>query len=257
MQSHTPISAVIITHNEAFHIEACLAGLTWADEVLVVDSGSTDGTEVLARAAGARVIHHDFAGFGPQKNYAVSAAKYDWVLVIDADERLSPELQVEIQTLQTQGLTAAGYRIYRDFIFLNRLMKHGGEGNKSFLRLFNRQRGNFNLKQVHEDVVINGQTLTLNGRLLHYSYKDLADYVSRLNRYTSAGAQDKFNQGKDVSVGYLWFRQHLTFWQYYLLKGFWRDGYPGFVWSLLSSYYPVIKYMKLRELRQATSQGRK
>lgn len=249
-----PISVVIIAFNEAKNLPRTLAALTWADEILLVDSDSTDDTVAIARAAGARVINQPFLGYGPQKAFAVNHASHNWVFVVDADEVVSPELAAEVQNVVYSDSKYVGYRVPRDFVFLGRLMRWGGERGKSHLRLFNRLHGNYNDASVHEDVVLNGPVGQLKHLMLHYSYPDLETYWHKFNQYTTRGAQDLFKRGKNVSALYVMVRFPFSFLYLYLVRGLLLDGYPGFIWAFFSAVYPVVKYAKLRELHRVAAQ---
>lgn len=244
------ISAVLITRNEAHNLPRCLASLAWADEVLVVDSGSEDGTPQLAESLGARVIHQDFLGYGPQKAFAVSQARHDWVFSIDADEEVSEGLQASLLRWKAaESPAVSAIWITRWFYFLGQRIRFGGVGSERYIRLFDRRRAGFNDLAVHESVQVQtGEQGHLSGPLFHYSYRDIDDYFHKFNRYTSLAAESLFRQGKKKSLVYLVLRQPISFLQLFVLKGLFLDGYPGFVWALLSSFYPVVKYIKLRDL---------
>lgn len=243
------LSAILITYNEANRLAKSLAPLGFCDEIIVVDSGSTDGTQALAKELGATVIHRPFDGYGPQKAFAVAQARNDWVLCLDADEYLTPELAENIQALFRQGPpTEAGYRLRRRFFFLGKELKRGGESRHGYVRLFDRRRGSYNQARVHEQVELNGPTPLLPGYLLHESYRDLRDYLDRFNRYTSQGAEELFARGKRASWVQIYLRFPINFARLLFGKGLILDGYPGWIWAFLSSVYPVVKYAKLREL---------
>ena len=243
------VSAVIITKNEADRLAACLAPLGFCREVIVVDSGSTDGTAELARNLGARVLRRDFDGYGPQKAWAVSQAITDWVLCLDADERLTPELAANIQALFKNGPPAeGGYRLRRRFFFLGKELRRGGESRHGYIRLFNKTKGNYDQARVHEQVALTGVTPILPGFLLHESYRDLRDYLDRFNRYTSEGARQLYERGKPAPWYQIYLRFPINFLRLLFGKGLILDGYAGWVWAFLSSVYPVVKYAKLREL---------
>jgi glycosyltransferase involved in cell wall biosynthesis len=246
------LSAVLITRNAERLLGDVLAALQWCDEIVVVDSGSTDGTMDIARRAGARVLHHDFEGYGPQRRWAAQQAAHDWILFVDGDEVVTPELRQEIEhRLERDAGAFAGYEVPISLIFLGRLMRHGGEYKMRHLRLFDRRRGNYNQNRVHERVEIDGPVGQLNEHMLHDSYADIEAYFDKLNEYTTAGARDLRQRGRTASAATVALRFPTTFIRQYFLRGNILNGYPGFVWSLFSAIYPVVKYAKLRELTRA------
>ena len=244
-----PDSAVLITRNAERLLAQVLAALQWCDEIVVVDSGSTDRTMDIASSAGARVLRHEFAGYGPQKAWAVTQAKHDWVLVVDADEVVTPELQREIeQRLERDAGSFAGYDVPISLVFLGRLMKHGGEYRMRHLRLYDRRHGNYNQNRVHERVELDGPVGKLDEHMLHESYGSIESYFDKFNDYTTAGARDLHARGKTAGVATIVLRFPATFIRQYFLRGHVLNGYPGFMWSLFAAMYPVVKYAKLREM---------
>lgn len=228
-----------------------LDAVKWCEETLVVDSGSTDSTLEIASAAGARVLSHGFEGYGPQKAWAVSQARHDWVFVIDADEIVTPELRREIdERLSRDADTHAGFEVPISLVFLGELLRHGGEYKMRHLRLYDRRRGNYNQNRVHERVELDGPVGRLENHMLHDSYGSLERYFEKFNEYTTAGAVDLHARGRTASVATIAFRFPLTFVRQYFIRGHVLNGYPGFVWSLFSAMYPVVKYAKLRELQR-------
>jgi glycosyltransferase involved in cell wall biosynthesis len=245
-----PVSAVLISRNAERLLDRVLSALSWCDEIVVVDSGSTDGTTAIAQRHGARVIAHAFEGYGRQKAFAVRQAKHDWVLVVDGDEIVTPELQQEIEkTLARDGDRFAGYDVPISLVFLGRLMTHGGEYKMPHLRLFDRRRGNYNHNAVHERVELDGPVGRLRHHMLHDSYESIEHYFAKFNEYTSAGARDLLARGKTTGAIAVALRLPLTFVGQYFIRGHILNGYPGLVWSLFSAMYPVVKYAKLRELQ--------
>lgn len=240
------ISAVIITFNEADRIEACLASVSFCDEIIIVDSGSTDGTQDIARHFTDKVTHHDWVGHKAQKEYAVSLARGPWILLLDADEIATAELAKSIRRLDDNP-PENGYLLRRDFYFMNSFMKHGGAFPDWLLRLFKKDRVKFIGTPTHEIITVDGQTLKLEGPLKHYSYRNIEDYFNRFNKYTSLGAADRFEKGKHF--GFVQnFRVFYEFIVRYFLKLGFLDGYPGFVYAMLSSFYAWTKYTKLKEI---------
>ena len=255
VSSSPPISAVMITFNSARILPAVLGALTWCDEIVVVDSGSTDQTLAIAQQFGCRVLHRDFNGFGLQKGFAVEQARNHWVLVVDADELVTDELRSEIQLrlaeVEAGTLNFRGFEVPISLVFLGRLMRYGGEYKMPHLRLFDKRFGNYNSARVHEDVVLHGSVGKLTHHMLHDSYGSLHEYFEKFNRYTTAGAHDLQSRGRHGSIAQIVFRLPITFLKEYLLKQNFLNGYPGFIWSLFSAMYPVVKYAKLRELESS------
>lgn len=243
-----PLSVVIITKNEALAIAACLdsvAGL--ADEVVVIDSGSSDGTGEICRARGARVVEAEWLGFGPQKNLAVQSARNDWVLCLDADERVSPELQLSIGSALVEPGHSA-YRCPRRNRFLGRYLKHG-EGYPDWsLRLFDRRVAQWSADAVHEKVLCTVPVGALTGDLLHDSAESLDSYLAKQNRYTSLAASTY--TGGSVSALRLVFSPLVRFLKFYFFRAGFRDGIPGLVHIAIGCFNSFVKYAKIRE-RQA------
>ena len=251
-----PLSAVVITSDNESTIGATLASIAWCDEILVVDSGSADQTQAICRQANCRVIERPFDGFAEQKTFAVAAARHDWVLVVDSDEVVSPELAAEIQDrLAADPPDALGYAIPISLIFLGKLLRHGGEFGKLHVRLFDRRAGHFTESQVHEKVIIDGPTAVLTQHILHNSYQDVEHYFDKFNRYTTLAAQQAAQQQTVNSRFMIVFRFPVAFVQLYLVRGLILDGYPGFVWALFSAFYATVKYVKLDEIRQRRKTG--
>lgn len=252
----TPLSAVIITLNAATQLEACLVSLSFADEIVVVDSGSTDDTVKIAQRHGARVIAQAWLGFGAQKQFAVEQATHDRVLCLDADERITPALQNSIaETLVHQGYSGiTAWRMARANVFMGRVLRYG-EGYPDWnLRLFDRRSARWSNDPVHENVVVGaGVTIaTLQGDLMHESSETLAIYLVKQNRYTGLQAQQLFAQGRRASGLRIALAPVARFIKFYLLRRGFLDGVPGLVHILIGCQNSMQKYAKLREL---TSKG--
>ncbi len=244
--SRQPLSVVIITLNAATQLAECLAAAAFADEILVVDSGSMDGTVALAEDAGARVLHQDWLGYGPQKQFAVEQTRHDWVLCLDADERVTPELRRAIESALAAPRFGA-YRFARCNRFLGRYLRHG-EGYPDWsLRLFNRRQGRWSKDPVHEKVEAAGPVGTLPGDLLHDSAETLAAYLAKQNRYTSLAADAAYAAGKRAGFARLAFSPVLRFAKFYLLRQGFRDGLPGFIHIAIGCFNSFAKYAKLLE----------
>lgn len=253
-----PLSVAIITLNAANQLEACLQSARFADEIVVVDSGSTDGTQALAERCGARVLQQDWLGFGPQKQFAIEAARHDWVLCLDADERVTPALQAAIESAleisQTSASTSAAphaFRFPRCNRFLGRYLKHG-EGYPDWsLRLFDRRHARWSDDAVHEKVLCDGSIGTLAGDLLHDSAESLSSYLTKQNRYTSLAADMALLAGKRSSLGRVALSPLVRFIKFYFIRQGFRDGLPGFVHIAIGCFNSMIKYAKMLERQNA------
>jgi glycosyltransferase involved in cell wall biosynthesis len=250
MDKKTKITVTLITLNSEKTLKSVLEAVSWADEIVLVDSGSTDKTLEIARQFQAKIVFRAFDGYGSQKNFATEQASNDWILSLDDDEILTPELQQEIQNLNLQNTDYQGFKIPRSLIFLGKLLRFSGEYKRLTLRLFNRKHGNWNAEYVHESVAVNGKIGTLKQQILHDSYRDLTDYFNKFNTYTSLGAQTLAERGKTASPFKIIVRFPTTFLKIYLLKGSCLDGYAGFLWALFTAMNPVVKYAKLREMNR-------
>ena len=237
------LSAVIITKNEAFNIADCIDGVAFCDEVIVVDSGSTDGTVVLAQGKGARVVHHDFEGFGRQFNYAASLATSDWVLSLDADERIDAELAAEIKEAVARG-DADGYEIPRLSYFCGRPMRHSGWYPDYVLRLWKRGRARWNDVPVHPRPRCDGPVARLNHHLIHYSVRRLEDSLSRIDRYSTAGAQMLVASGRRVTFATGILHGGWAFLRSYILRAGFLDGPEGFLLAVATAEGTYYRYMK-------------
>lgn len=253
----TRLSAVIITKNEEANIERCLRSVSWADEIIIVDSESTDDTVEIAWSLKAKVYRPEWRGFGPAKQYALEQATGDWVLSIDADEEVSFTLKNEIVHLLESEPPCAGYMIPRKTQFLGRWILHSGWYPDYVLRLFKRSAGHFTPALVHEKVEVDGPVGRLNNTLLHYSYPTLEDFTRRQDQYTTLGAQDLFASGKSFRPSQLVFKPVSSFLRKFIFQRGWRDGWEGFLIARLTANGTLLKYAKLRQLHlQAAKKNR-
>jgi glycosyltransferase involved in cell wall biosynthesis len=244
-----PLSVVIITRNAASQLDACLASVAFADEIIVVDSGSTDGTVELAARRGARVIAKEWLGFGPQKQFAVASAGHDWVLCLDADERLSDALRESIldELKAPRGLVYAMPRCNR---FLGRWLRHG-EGYPDWsVRLFHRAHARWSDDSVHEKILTGQPVLRLRGDLLHDSAETLEKYLDKQNRYTTLQAELLRSAGRRASVAQLLLSPSLRFVKFYLVRLGFLDGVPGLVHIAIGCMNTFNKYAKLKALER-------
>ncbi len=255
-----PLSAVLITLNAVKQLPACFDSLAFCAEIVVVDSGSSDGTQEYARSRGARVLHADWRGFGAQKQYAVEQARHDWVLCIDADERVSERLQEEILRALAQAPQAAfqAYRFPRCNRFLGRYLRHG-EGYPDWsLRLFDRRAARWSDDAVHEKVLTSTPVGSLPGDLLHDSAETLDSYLTKQNRYTTLAAQqaaEKYRaRGKRVHAAHLLLSPLLRFIKFYFLRRGFLDGLPGLVHILIGCGNSFAKHAKILEIQNQSAQ---
>ena len=251
-----PLSVVLITQNAAAQLPECLASVAFADDVVVVDSGSSDGTPEVAARYGARVVTKEWLGFGRQKQFAVEQAAHDWVLCLDADERVSPELAASL-VRALQAPTAPAYRMARCNRFLGRWLRHG-EGYPDWsLRLFDRRHARWSDDEVHEKVIYAaspGAPLgTLTGDLLHESGEDLGRYLEKQNRYTALAAQELHRRGRSAGLAEIALSPLLRFFKFYLLRLGFLDGMPGLVHISIGCMNSFMKYAKLIELNRIQS----
>lgn len=243
--------------DEEDRIADCLASLAFCDEIVLVDSHSRDGTRELAAAAGARVIERDWPGFTAQKDFAVRQARHDWVLCIDADERVSPELAGEIGRLREDGFPRhAGWRMRRLSAYLGRWMRFGAWSPDTKLRLFDRRRGGWTGAGVHETVRLDGSAGRLRGVLLHHPYRTLAEHLRTIDRYTTLTAEDMHARGRRAGAGDLVWRPAARFLKAYVLKLGFLEGWRGVLQASLSGYYGGLKYAKLLVLQRAQEVAR-
>ena len=242
------LSVVIIAHNEETNLPRCLESVRWADEIIVGDSGSADRTLEVAGGLGAKVFSYEWRGFGPAKQGAIDKAEGEWILSLDADEEVTPELASEIKAAMEKSTNIVGYYLPRRTEFLGRWMLHGGWYPDYVLRLFRKDRGAFTSAIVHEEVRVAGPTARLGNDLLHYSYPTLDRYFDKFNRYTTLAAKEAFDMGKRVGLIELLLNPHAKFVKQYILKGGFLDGAKGLLLAILSAGYVSIKYAKLRDL---------
>jgi len=242
------LSVVLVTRNAAAQLPDCLASVAFADEVVVVDSDSDDGTADVAARYGARVLRKEWLGFGRQKQFAVEQAAHDWVLCLDADERVSPELAASlVRTLIAPAQPV--YRMARRNRFLGRWLRHG-EGYPDWsARLFDRRRARWSEDAVHERVI--GEPVgALEGDLLHESAQDLGRYLEKQNRYTTLAAAELYRQGRSAGIADLAVSPLARFVKFYLLRLGFLDGLPGLVHISIGCMNSFMKYAKLMELRR-------
>jgi hypothetical protein len=246
-----PLSAVLITRNEEATIASALASVTFCDEVLLVDAGSTDRTREIAEASGARVlVSAPWPGFVAQREIAVRAARHDWVLAIDADERVSAQLREEIGALRGRGFDQSGYRVPRVTFYLGRWILGTDWYPDWQLRLYDRRTGSWAGGLVHESVSVRGPVGRLRGTLEHHPYSGISEHLLRIDSYTTLWARDAHSRGRRSSAPGMAAAAAWAFFRNYVLKGGLRLGTAGFVVSVLNAHYTFVKLAKLRELER-------
>jgi glycosyltransferase involved in cell wall biosynthesis len=249
------LSAVIIAFNEENNIRRCLVSLQGvADEIVVVDSNSTDRTAEICSSFGCRIFQREFTGYSEQKQFAVDVASSDWVLSIDADEEITPELKEEIRSFfrGEQGGVNGCY-IPRDLVYMGKRMKFGGTAGEKIMRLFNRQHGRFDGAAVHEKVLIDGPVRTFRGKLLHYSHRDLGHHLDKINEYSRMAAEENVRKGRKYPGFWVVVKFKVSFFTLYILKGGILDGYEGFIWALMGSVYTSLKISRTIEMTKTKS----
>lgn len=240
-----PVTVVIAARNEASNIGACVESVSWATEVLVVEDGSTDDTAAIAERSGATVIHNAFETIGLQRNAAIERARSEWILVVDADERASPEMGREIDELIKSPRFDA-YRIPRRNFFLGKEVKHGGWESDRPVRLF-RSKLRYNASRVHEHVDVNGEVGELTASLTHEPYPTLESWFEKLGRYSEWWAQDQYDRGKRAGAASVLFRPQFRFFKMYALRTGFMDGARGALLSGMAAVSVFAKYARLWE----------
>ncbi len=244
------VTAVINTLNEAAHIAAAIESVRFADEVLVVDAHSTDETVAIARRYTDRVIVRDWPGYIAQKNFAADEARHDWILSIDADERVTPELAAEIRALLAAAPPRAGYRVPRLSRYLGRWIRSTDWYPDYQLRLYDRRRGRWQGRYVHESVKVDGEPGRLQADLLHYTYRDVSHHLQTIDRYTTLAAKQMYEDGRRAGLRHLALNPVAAFLRNYVARAGFRDGRAGFVVSVLNAYYVLLKFVKLWERQE-------
>jgi glycosyltransferase involved in cell wall biosynthesis len=243
------LSVAIIARNEAHSLRACLESVSWAEEIVVLDSGSTDATVELCRSLGARVEITDWPGFGPQKNRAIERCSCDWILSIDADERVTPQLRAELEhAIASPGANVA-FRMPRLSSYCGRQMRHGGWWPDYVARLFRRGTARFSPDVVHEKLLIDGPTGTLTHPLIHETFADLEEVIDKLNRYSSAGAQRLSGLDRRGSLSRAIGHGLWAFLRTYLLRAGFLDGREGFMLAVSNAEETYYRYLKLMMLK--------
>lgn len=246
------LSVAVITKNEAADLDAALASAAFADEIVVVDAFSTDDTVAIARRRTDRVVVREWAGYVDQKNYAASLASHDWVLSLDADERVTPALAAEIRSRLAADPREAAFRMPRVTWHLGRWIRTTDWYPDFQVRLYDRRRARWTGRHVHEAISADGDVGRLDGELQHYAYRDIADHLETIDRYTTYAARQMHESGRRAGLLEIAGHPPLAFLRNYVARGGVRDGVPGLVISALNSYYVFLKFAKLWELQRCS-----
>jgi (heptosyl)LPS beta-1,4-glucosyltransferase len=250
------LSVVIITFNEEKNIGACLESVAWADEIVVLDSGSTDGTEAICRRYTDKFQYHAWAGYTAQRNTAHDMATGDWILSLDADERVTPGLHEEIkQLLANTSLKTMGYELPYKVFYRGKWLRHGGFFPEKHLRLFRRGHGGYGDRAVHETIRVDGPTAVLKNYIEHYTYDSVSDFLERMERYSSLSAEEYARLGRTTGPVRMGLHAFFNFFKMYFLQRGFLDGYEGFLMAVLYSFYTFVKYAKLAEKLQGQRSG--
>jgi glycosyltransferase involved in cell wall biosynthesis len=258
VSSSARISACVIAFQEADRIGDCLRSLAFCDEIVVVDSGSTDGTQDIARGLGAVVVEHAWPGFGPQKDFCARHAAHDWILQLDADERVSRTLRHEIESLRESGLaTHSGWDMPRCTNYLGAWIVRGGWYPDRQLRLYDRRRGSWNVgREPHPRVGVEGSVGQLSGDLFHDTYRSFGHHLATIDSYTTIMAQGMYERGKRARTLDLFTHPLARFVRFYVLKRGFLDGWRGAVIAIIAAYYAFLKYAKLMVLQKGRATQR-
>jgi glycosyltransferase involved in cell wall biosynthesis len=242
------VSAAIITFNEDIIIEKTLSKLDWCNEIVIVDSGSTDKTIEICEKYGCNIYYNKFEGFGQQKQFALNKCKNNWVLSIDADEILSDNLKTElINTFNTDKIKYNGFYLPFATHYLGKTLKFCGLKHEKHLRLINKKHAHFTTPKVHESIIVDGEISKMKNKIIHHTYRNLSHHLYKMNNYTDNAATEYLNNNKKISRFKAIIKFPVSFFIVYIIKGGIFDGYQGFMWSLFSAFYTSLKYAKLIE----------
>ena len=250
-----PISVIITTYNEEVNVAECVESVLWADEILLVDSFSTDGTIEIARRYPIEILQREYFGSAAQKNWALDRVKHDWVLIIDADERVPERLAHEIMTVLSAPPAADGFYIRRENVFIDKVIRHSGWSTDKVVRLFRKDKGRYPNRRVHADLEIEGPVPVLRHAFLHYTFRTFEQYFPKFLNYAEWGAAQAFRDGRSAGVLELFFRPWWRFVRSYVVQLGFLDGMHGFVLCTLQAFGVFLKYARLWEYRLRAARG--
>ena len=244
------ISVIIPTFNEEQHIEAVLESVSWADEIIVVDSFSTDRTMELATTYADKLLQRTYTGPADQKNWTIPQASHEWILLLDADERVTPALKEEIQNYLKQDIEKDAYWIGRQNFFMGKKIKYSGWQGDAVIRFFHRDRCRYNDKQVHEEIETNNIKVgRLKNKLEHYTFKDTDHFLAKMKRYAKWSAEDHFDKTPRVTFFHLFFKPLFRFFKHYFWQRGFLDGKQGLIISVIMAWGVFLRYLYLKEKR--------
>lgn len=248
--THSSLSAVIITKNEEHNIRDCLNSVDWVDQIVVVDAESHDRTQEIAKEFTGQIFVRPWPGFGAQKNFGIKQADSDWILIVDADERVSPELRKEIQSLLSSWSPTGpvAFEVPRRNIFYGKWVRWGGAYPDYQIRLFRKGKAQYNDVEIHENLLISGEVGALQGHFDHYTERQIVDHFRKFNLYTTLAARQKRKSIEHVHWYHLLFNPLIVFLKTFLLRSGFRDGMRGFIFAVFASMYTFVKYAKLWEI---------
>jgi len=244
----TKITAIIPTLNEEIHIADAIQSVSFADEIIVIDSFSTDKTIEIAEKLSVKIIKRKFDDFSSQKNYAINQATYNWIYILDADERVTEKLEKEILKNVKNPNDFVGFSFNRDFYFMNKQIKFGGYSNNKVVRLFDKNYCKYDGSLVHEKIIANGKIAEIEEPIKHYSYKNFSHYLTKVQNYKELQAKELFAKGKKSSLFKILIKPKTRFLTHYVFKLGFLDGFRGFVIAAIQGYGIFIKYVSLRLL---------
>ncbi|MDR1942578.1 MAG: glycosyltransferase family 2 protein [Endomicrobium sp.] len=249
------ISAYVLTKNEEKHIRECIESVKWANEIVIVDDFSTDSTVEISQSMGCKVVQNKFEYFGKQRNFALTQCSNDWVICLDADERITPELKEEIEQELRSTPRADAFIAPRKSKFINRWILHSGwYPDYRHPVLFNKNKMKYKDQLVHEDIEYNGKKVYFKGDILHYPYDSIKQFVKKSDFYTDLRSKEMFERGEKFKVLNLFVNPSVMFFKMYIIKKGFLDGLTGLILALLySSFYTLMKYTKLWELENKCS----
>lgn len=252
-----PLSVLIPCYNEESNIRDCLESVKWAEEILLVDSFSTDRTLEIAKEYPVRILQHEYINSAAQKNWAIPQVTHEWVLIVDCDERVTPALKEEIEAVLNGPPDKDGYWIRRENYLLGKPVRHAGWGNDRVLRLFRKNAGRYQKKRVHAEIILDNAG-ELSGKLVHYSIDSMQKWIEKINRYTTWKSQDKFEKGFRFAIAQSLLRPVSRFFKDYVIRLGFLDGFNGFLIAVMSSWAEFVMSVKVYVLQsRAAAESRR